>query len=205
MDGQTAMNVLVTAGAGCIGSHACKALARAGHTPITYDNLVHGHHRAVKWGPRAIGDLSDRGRLDAVIAEYRPQAVMHFAAYIDVGESVVDPGKYYRHIVAGSLTLLEAIRDHGIETMIFSSTCATYGIPEDVPISEAHPQRPINPYGASTLDLPNLPPSTVREPIPEALVNGASAARHVPCFALPAGPWGTGHPRLPIQSQVGVD
>lgn len=143
--------VLVTGGAGYIGSHACKALAAAGYTPVTYDNLVYGHDWAVRWGPLEQGDIADRARLDAVIARHRPTAIMHFAAYAYVGESVTDPGKYYRNNVAGTLTLLEAARDHGIGRFIFSSTCATYGVPETVPIVEATPQRPINPYGASKL------------------------------------------------------
>lgn len=145
------MNILVTGGAGYIGSHACKALAKAGYTPVTYDNLVHGHEWAVKWGPLETGDISDRNRLEAVIKQYQPKAVMHFAAYAYVGESVKDPGKYYRNNVAGTLTLLEAMRDLGVDKLIFSSTCATYGTPEQVPISEDHPQRPINPYGMSKL------------------------------------------------------
>lgn len=148
--------VLVTGGAGYIGSHACKALAQAGYTPICYDNLVYGHRWAVRWGPLEIGDIADRQRLDAVIEQYRPEAVMHFAAYAYVGESVQDPGKYYRNNVAGTLTLLEALRDHGIDKMIFSSTCATYGIPEQIPITEDHPQRPINPYGASKLMIERM-------------------------------------------------
>ena len=143
------MNILVTGGAGYIGSHACKALAQAGYTPVSFDSLVYGHRQAVRWGPLEEGGIADRNALDAVIAKYRPTAVMHFAAYAYVGESVQDPGKYYRNNVAGSLTLLEALRDHGIDKFIFSSTCATYGVPERSPIDEAHPQRPINPYGAS--------------------------------------------------------
>jgi len=143
--------VLVTGGAGYIGSHACKALALAGYTPIAYDNLVYGHEWAVKWGPLEVGDIADRARLDAVIGTYRPSAVMHFAAFAYVGESVAHPLKYYRNNVAGTLTLLEAMRDHNIDRMIFSSTCATYGVPEVVPIPEDHPQQPINPYGASKL------------------------------------------------------
>lgn len=141
--------VLVTGGAGYIGSHACKALAQAGYLPVAFDNLVYGHRWAVRWGPLEVGDIADRARLDAVIAQYRPVAVMHFAAFSYVGESVSDPGKYYRNNVAGTLTLLEAMRDHGIDRLIFSSTCATYGVPMEIPISEAHPQAPINPYGAS--------------------------------------------------------
>ena len=143
--------VLVTGGAGYIGSHACKALAKAGHVPVVYDNLVYGHREAVRWGPLVEGDIADRARLDAVIREYRPEAVMHFAAYAYVGESVADPGKYYRNNVAGSLALFEAMRDHGIGRLVFSSTCATYGLPQYTPMDERHPQRPINPYGASKL------------------------------------------------------
>lgn len=142
-------NILVTGGAGYIGSHTCKALAQAGFTPVSYDNLVYGHRWAVRWGPLEEGDIGDRARLDAVLERYRPAAVMHFAAYAYVGESVLDPGKYYRNNVAGTLTLLEAMRDHGVGHVVFSSTCATYGEPERVPIDEDHPQRPINPYGAS--------------------------------------------------------
>ncbi|MDF1594285.1 MAG: UDP-glucose 4-epimerase GalE [Desulfobacterales bacterium] len=142
-------NVLVTGGAGYIGSHACKALAKAGYTPVTYDNLIYGHPWAVKWGPFEKGDVLDRHRLDEVIAKYRPEAVMHFAAFAYVGESVENPGKYYRNNVAGSLTILEAMRDHGIRNMVFSSTCAVYGTPETIPIPEDHPLKPINPYGFS--------------------------------------------------------
>lgn len=143
--------VLVTGGAGYIGAHACKALAGAGYTPITYDNLVYGHREAVKWGPLEVGDISDRERLEGVMRKYNPIAVMHFAAYAYVGESVEDPAKYYRNNVAGTLTLLETMRNCGIDKIIFSSTCATYGMPEQIPIAEDHPQNPINPYGRSKL------------------------------------------------------
>jgi UDP-arabinose 4-epimerase len=143
--------VLVAGGAGYIGSHACKALARAGYLPVVYDNLVYGHDWAVKWGPIERGDILDRGGLDAVIAKYKPLAIMHFAAFAYVGESVADPGKYYRNNVSGALTLLEAARDHGVGRFVFSSTCATYGIPDRLPISEDMPQQPVNPYGASKL------------------------------------------------------
>ena len=148
--------ILVTGGAGYIGSHACKALAQAGYTPIAYDNLVYGHREAVRWGPLEVGDIADRARLDAVIAQYRPEAVMHFAAYAYVGESVQDPAKYYRNNVAGTLTLLEALVHHGIGRIVFSSTCATYGIPKRTPIDEDHPQNPINPYGASKLMIERM-------------------------------------------------
>jgi UDP-arabinose 4-epimerase len=143
--------ILVTGGAGYIGSHACKALAKAGYLPVAYDNLSFGHDWAAKWGPLERGDILHRARLDEVFKKYTPSAVMHFAAFAYVGESVTNPGKYYRNNVVGSLTLLEAMRDHAVDTMIFSSTCATYGIPDGVPIREDAAQRPINPYGASKL------------------------------------------------------
>ncbi len=141
--------VLVTGGAGYVGSHACKTLARAGYTPVTYDSLVHGHDWAVKWGPLEIGDILDSARLEEVITRYRPEAVMHFAAFANVAESVADPAKYYRNNVVGTLSLLDAMRAHGVDRMVFSSTCAVYGVPESVPISEAAALNPINPYGAS--------------------------------------------------------
>jgi UDP-arabinose 4-epimerase len=143
--------VLVTGGAGYIGSHTCKLLAREGYLPVAFDNLSSGHAWAAKWGPLEKGDILDRPALDRVIAAYRPRACLHFAAFAYVGESVSDPGKYYRNNVAGSLTLLEALRDHGIDQFVLSSTCATYGVPDRMPIDEASPQAPINPYGASKL------------------------------------------------------
>ena len=143
--------VLVTGGAGYIGSHACKALSRAGYLPVAYDNLTYGHEWAAKWGPLEVADILARARLDGVIARYKPAAIMHFAAFAYVGESVTDPGKYYRNNVMGSLNLLEAARDHGIANFVFSSSCATYGVPERMPIPENTPQVPINPYGASKL------------------------------------------------------
>ncbi|MGD9667568.1 MAG: UDP-glucose 4-epimerase GalE [Hyphomicrobiaceae bacterium] len=143
--------VLVTGGAGYIGSHACKALHQAGYTPVTFDSLVNGHEWAVKWGPLERGNILDRARLDEVLKYYKPSAVMHFAAFAYVGESVEDPGKYYRNNVVGSLTLIEAARDHKIPRFVFSSTCATYGVPVQLPIIEDTPQRPINPYGESKL------------------------------------------------------
>lgn len=143
--------ILVTGGAGYVGSHACKALASLGYQPIVYDNLICGHTDAVKWGPLEVGDIADRGTLDAVIKRHQPQAVMHFAAFTYVGESVADPGKYYRNNVAGTLSLLEAMRDHGVERLVFSSTAATYGTPRTVPIPEDASKDPINPYGRSKL------------------------------------------------------
>lgn len=144
-------HVLVTGGAGYIGSHACKALAAAGYVPVAFDNLVYGHEWAVRWGPFVQGDILDRPALDAVMEKYQPVAVMHFAAFAYVGESVGNPIKYYRNNVSGSLCLLAAMCDRGVGKFILSSTCATYGLPDAVPIPEIHPQRPINPYGASKL------------------------------------------------------
>jgi UDP-arabinose 4-epimerase len=141
--------VLVTGGAGYVGAHGCKALSEAGYLPVVYDNLVYGHEQAVRWGPLERGDISDRARLAAVLVEHRPVAVMHFAAFAYVGESVTDPGKYYRNNVGGTLSLIEAMVAHGVDKMVFSSTCATYGEPEKVPIVETEPQSPINPYGKS--------------------------------------------------------
>jgi UDP-arabinose 4-epimerase len=148
--------VLVTGGAGYIGSHTCKALAQAGYTPVAYDNLVYGHREAVQWGPLEEGDIADRVRLDEVFAKYAPVAVLHFAAYAYVGESVQDPGKYYRNNVLGSLVLLEAVRDHKVPHVVFSSTCASYGLPTQIPIPETHPQEPINPYGATKLMIERM-------------------------------------------------
>lgn len=142
---------MVTGGAGYIGAHVCKALSMTGYTPITYDNLVYGHRSAVKWGPLEVGDISDRERLEGVMRKYNPIAVMHFAAYAYVGESVENPAKYYRNNVAGTLTLLEAMRICGIDKTIFSSTCVSYGMPEHLPIAEDHPQNPISPYVRSNL------------------------------------------------------
>ncbi|MEA2981354.1 MAG: UDP-arabinose 4-epimerase [Alphaproteobacteria bacterium] len=145
------LNILVTGGAGFIGSHACKALAKSGFHPITYDNLSRGHREAVKWGPLEVGDVADSGRLHAVLEQHQPAAVMHFAAYAYVGESVENPLLYYRNNVAGSAALLQAVIEYKPLPFVFSSTCATYGIPDKIPITEDHPQRPINPYGFSKL------------------------------------------------------
>lgn len=150
------MRVLVTGGAGYIGSHTCKALAMAGHEPVTYDNLVYGHDWAVKWGPLERGDILDRARLDEVMEQYKPEAAIHFAAFTYVGESVSNPGKYYRNNIAGSLTLLEALRDNDIGNIVFSSTAAVYGIPETPVIGEDTAQKPINPYGESKLAVEHM-------------------------------------------------
>lgn len=143
--------ILVTGGAGYIGSHTCKALAAAGHQPVTFDNLVYGHREAVKWGPLEVGDLLDTPCITAVLEKYRPAAVLHFAAYAYVGESVTNPYKYYQNNVSGTLSLLQAMKQADVQTIVFSSTCATYGVPAIVPIPETLPQAPINPYGMSKL------------------------------------------------------
>jgi UDP-glucose-4-epimerase GalE len=148
--------ILVTGGAGYVGSHACKALAAAGHAPVAYDNLSRGHRELVRWGPLEVGDLADRARLDEVFARHRPAAVMHFAALAYVGESVQDPALYYRNNVGGTLELVEATRRAGVAAFVFSSTCSTYGVPERMPIDEDTPQRPINPYGATKLAIERM-------------------------------------------------
>jgi len=145
------LKVLVIGGAGYIGSHAVRLLARSGHDVWVYDNLSFGHRQAVPSGRLIEGDLSDRPRLVAAMREHEIDAVMHFAAFAFVGESVVDPAKYYQNNIVGSLNLLEAMREAGVMRIVFSSTTATYGEPEKMPITEDAPQRPINPYGFSKL------------------------------------------------------
>lgn len=148
-----ATRVLVTGGAGYIGSHTCKALAHAGYLPVTIDNFVYGHDWAVKWGPLEEGDIGDPEFVERVVREHRIEAVVHFAAYAYVGESMSEPAAYFRNNVINSLSLLETMHSCGVRTIVFSSTCATYGLPEEVPIGEEHPQRPVNPYGESKLFL----------------------------------------------------
>ena len=143
--------ILVTGGAGYVGSHACKALAGAGYRPIVYDNLSRGHREAVRWGPLIEGDLNDTDQVAAALQTHRVTAVMHFAAYAYVGESVGEPATYYRNNVGGTLALLEAMRRTGTATIVFSSTCAVYGSPERLPIDEATPKLPLNPYGETKL------------------------------------------------------
>ena len=143
--------ILVTGGAGYVGAHACKALARAGYEPVAYDSLIYGHKEAVRWGPFVHGDLADKALLADTIARHRVEAVMHFAAFAYVGELVEQPEKYFRNNVVNSFGLLEAMLATGVKTIVFSSTCATYGLPETMPIDEDTPQRPVNPYGESKL------------------------------------------------------
>jgi len=147
------MNILVTGGAGYIGSHTCKQLARAGFTPVVYDNLCTGHRDAVRYGPFEEGDILDGDRLDEVFARYRPECVVHFAASAYVGVSVRDPAAYYRNNIVGSLSLLNAMHRGGTDAIVFSSTCATYGIPAELPLVETSPQLPINPYGFTKLAI----------------------------------------------------
>ena len=156
MSEQTRKSVLVTGGAGYIGSHACKALAANGFVPVTYDNLSTGWRDAVKFGPFEKGDLSDRKRLDAVFAAYAPIAVMHFAALSDVGQSMRQPALYWHNNASGSLTLIQAMLAAGCRRMVFSSTCATYGEQDGVMLDENSAQMPINAYGASKLAIEQM-------------------------------------------------
>ncbi|PID60678.1 MAG: UDP-glucose 4-epimerase GalE [Gammaproteobacteria bacterium] len=143
--------VLVTGGAGYIGSHMVRLLKMQGYTPVVYDNLERGNRDAIGDTELHVGDLADRSTLDKALAAHDYDAVMHFAALAYVGESVSEPSLYYRNNVGGSLSLLDAMRDAGVKRLVFSSTCATYGVPETLPITEATPQAPINPYGESKL------------------------------------------------------
>jgi UDP-glucose 4-epimerase len=145
------VRVLVTGGAGYIGSHAVRQLTRAGHDVWVYDNLSRGHRAAVPNGRLVEGQLADQPRLVATLSEHGIEAVLHFAALAYVGESVEDPARYYQNNVGGSLSLLDAMREAGVSRIVFSSTTATYGVPQRVPITEDTPQQPINPYGFSKL------------------------------------------------------
>jgi UDP-glucose-4-epimerase GalE len=148
-------NILVTGGAGYIGAHTCKELAKAGFNPITLDNLKYGHRSFVKWGPLIEGDIGNQSLVRDVIQKYRVADIIHFAAYAYVGESVENPRKYYENNVGGSLSLLGAAIDCGVRNIVFSSTCATYGSVNSVPIKEETPQRPVNPYGFTKLVVEN--------------------------------------------------
>ncbi|MGF1512113.1 MAG: UDP-glucose 4-epimerase GalE [Elainellaceae cyanobacterium] len=154
-----APTILVTGGAGYIGSHAVMSLQQAGYQVIILDNLEYGHEDLVKTvlkTPLIVGDTSDRELLDRLFAEHDIAAVMHFAAYLFVGESVTDPAKYYRNNVVGTLTLLEAMLAADVKKFVFSSTCATYGMPKSIPLVEDHPQDPINPYGMTKLMVEHI-------------------------------------------------
>lgn len=148
--------ILVTGGAGYIGSHTCKALKSSGYEPVVYDNLVYGHKDFVKWGPFENGDILDSIRLNDVMKEYKPEALVHFAAFAYVGESVIEPAKYYRNNVAGTINILDAMLKNDVKMFVFSSSCATYGQDKDLPISEDAMQNPVNPYGRSKLMVENI-------------------------------------------------
>jgi len=139
--------VLVVGGAGYIGSHTCLVLAERGYEPVVFDNLSNGHAEFVRWGELEQGDIRDHARLDEVFAKHKPEAVLHFAALIEVGESVKNPVGFYDNNVVGALTLMSAAMQAGVKAFVFSSTCATYGLPVQVPMDESHGQSPINPYG----------------------------------------------------------
>ena len=143
--------MLVTGGAGYIGSHAAKALHRAGYRVVVFDNLVAGHRGAARFGEFVEGDITDTTKVREALRRHEVSAVMHFAAFLDVGESVREPAKYYRNNVGGALSVLEAMAAESVRHFVFSSTCATYGEPIKTPIDETHPQNPINSYGESKL------------------------------------------------------
>jgi UDP-arabinose 4-epimerase len=145
------VNILVTGGAGYIGSHTADAIEKSGHTAIIYDNLFAGHRWAVGSKTLIEADLADKLSIQRAIEEYRIEAVIHFAAHTYVGESVRDPRKYFQNNAVNTLNLLDVMLDLGVKYIVYSSTCATYGIPEKLPLSEEHPQRPVNPYGESKL------------------------------------------------------
>ena len=149
-------SILVTGGAGYVGAHACKALAAAGYRPVVYDNLSRGHREAVRWGPLVEGNLHDSARLAEALRTHQITGVMHFAAFAYVGESMADPENYYWNNVGGTLALLAAMRDARIATIVFSSTCAIYGIPQRVPIGETTATAPLNPYGDTKLAVERM-------------------------------------------------
>jgi UDP-glucose-4-epimerase GalE len=150
------MAVLVTGGAGYIGSHAAKALSKDGFQPVVLDNLSRGHREAVQWGPLVKADVGDRAALRKTLREYSIDAVLHFAAFAYVGESMQAPGRYFENNVVSTLNLLEAMREEQVKKIVFSSSCATYGHPRHIPISEDHMQQPVNPYGESKLMVERL-------------------------------------------------
>jgi UDP-glucose-4-epimerase GalE len=160
--GGSSRAVLVTGGAGYIGSHAAKRLQRAGYRVVVLDNLVAGHRAAVKFGEFVEGDIGDTPAVRDALRRHEISAVMHFAAFLDVGESVRDPAKYFRNNVAGALSVLEAMAAESVTRLVFSSTCATYGEPIQTPIAETHPQHPINSYGESKLAIERALPHFAR-------------------------------------------
>lgn len=165
------MKVLVTGGAGYIGSHTCKLLAEAGHIPVVFDNFSTGHRWLARYGPVVEGDIADKAAIAAAIADHAPDAVIHFAASAYVGESMRHPLRYFRNNVAGTLNLLDAMAEAEVAKLVFSSSCATYGIPPAVPIREDMPQAPINPYGTTKL-------------VGEQMMRAAADAGLLDCIAL---------------------
>lgn len=156
LDFRSGRTVLVAGGAGYIGSHVCKALKKSGFIPVTYDNLCSGNREAVQWGPFIYGDIRDRKRLARIFEICRPCAVMHFAALIQVGQSVDDPAEFYNNNVYGSLCLMEEARLHNIQAVVFSSTAAVYGAAGSDPLHENLPLKPVNPYGQTKLSVENI-------------------------------------------------
>ncbi len=152
----------MTGGAGYVGSHACKALRHAGYQAVVFDNLVVGHREAVRWGELVEGDITDTNAVRAALRRHRVSAVMHFAAFLDVGESMREPVRYYHNNVLGALRVLEAMAAEGVSLFVFSSTCAIYGEPIDMPIAETHPQNPINSYGETKLAVERALPHLAR-------------------------------------------
>ncbi|MCA0301421.1 MAG: UDP-glucose 4-epimerase GalE [Proteobacteria bacterium] len=148
--------VLVTGGAGYIGSHVCKALAASGAVPVAYDTLERGHDWAVQWGPLEKGDIGDAARLDAVMARHRPLAVIHLAGYIEVGESVREPARFHKNNVVNSGVLIEAAIRHGLGAFVFSSSCAIYGLPQTDLLAEDHPVAPLSPYAENKAEIERL-------------------------------------------------
>lgn len=151
-----AQNILVVGGAGYIGSHICKVLAERGQYPVVFDNLSSGHRHAVKWGPLVEGDIRYAEALDRAFAEHRPEAVMHFAACIEVGEGEREPLRFWENNVAGVVSLLAAMKRADCRRLVFSSTCATYGEPEHLPLTEAESQTPISVYGRTKLAVEQM-------------------------------------------------
>jgi UDP-arabinose 4-epimerase len=150
------VSILIVGGAGYIGSQTAKVVARTGLKPVVLDNLIYGHRWAARWGDLVEGDIGDRALVDRVLTTHRVTSVIHFAAYTYVGESVRDPRKYFQNNIVRTLSLLDAMVDHGVRDIVFSSTAATYGEPVRVPIDEGHPQKPINPYGESKLAVERI-------------------------------------------------
>lgn len=155
------MRLLVTGGAGYVGGHTVRALLKAGHEVVVYDNLVYGHAETVPC-ELVVGELADAGKLDAVLGSRKFDAVLHFAAYAYVGESVQDPAKYWRNNVSSGIDLLDAMRRNGVNQIVFSSTCATYGYPDTVPVTEDEPKKPESPYGESKLTFEKVLASYAR-------------------------------------------